>query len=43
MNTGPAPDRHAARWQAYLRDCSALIGFAEPMQVSGRVTRVPAW
>jgi flagellum-specific ATP synthase len=31
---------HSARWQAYLRDCSALAAIAEPMQVSGRVTRV---
>jgi flagellum-specific ATP synthase len=31
---------HSARWQAYLRDCSALLAIAEPMQVSGRVTRV---
>ncbi|WP_334190698.1 flagellar protein export ATPase FliI [Noviherbaspirillum sp.] len=28
------------RWQAYLRDCSALASIAEPMLVSGRVTRV---
>lgn len=28
------------RWQAYLRDCSELAAIAEPMQVSGRVTRV---
>jgi flagellum-specific ATP synthase len=33
-------DRHTARWKAYLRDCDALIDFVEPMQVSGRVTRV---
>src|SRR5471030_137075 len=31
---------HAGRWRAYLNDCSALVGFVEPMQVSGRVTRV---
>jgi flagellum-specific ATP synthase len=31
---------HSSRWQAYLRDCSALLSIAEPMQVSGRVTRV---
>jgi flagellum-specific ATP synthase len=30
----------AARWQSYLRDCSNLVAIAEPMQVSGRVTRV---
>ena len=29
----------STRWQAYLRDCSALVAIAEPMQVSGRVTR----
>ncbi len=28
------------RWQAYLRDCRELLQIAEPMQVSGRVTRV---
>ncbi|HSY27405.1 MAG TPA: flagellar protein export ATPase FliI [Burkholderiaceae bacterium] len=28
------------RWQAYLRDCSAVLAINEPMQVSGRVTRV---
>ena len=37
--TEPA-DRHTARWRAYLRDCDALVGFVEPMQVCGRVTRV---
>src|SRR5471030_1464759 len=31
---------HAGRWRAYLNDCSALVDFVEPMQVSGRVTRV---
>ncbi len=30
----------SARWQSYLSDCSALVSIAEPMQVSGRVTRV---
>jgi flagellum-specific ATP synthase len=30
----------SARWQTYLRDCSAVLSIAEPMQVSGRVTRV---
>lgn len=29
-----------ARWQAYLRDCGELAAIAEPMQISGRVTRV---
>ena len=33
-------DRHTARWKSYLNDCDALLGFVEPMQVSGRVTRV---
>jgi flagellum-specific ATP synthase len=28
------------RWKSYLRDCSALLEIAEPLQVSGRVTRV---
>jgi flagellum-specific ATP synthase len=40
MSTAPAVDRHTARWKAYLRDCDALLGFVEPMQISGRVTRV---
>eukprot|EP01034_Spumella_vulgaris_P041226 gene41226-51033_t len=31
---------HAGRWRAYLNDCAALTEFVEPMQVSGRVTRV---
>jgi flagellum-specific ATP synthase len=31
---------HTERWQAYLRDCRALATIPEPMQVSGRVTRV---
>jgi flagellum-specific ATP synthase len=29
-----------AKWQAYLRDCGALLAIVEPLQVSGRVTRV---
>jgi flagellum-specific ATP synthase len=33
-------DKHTARWKAYLRDCNSLVGFVDPMQVSGRVTRV---
>ncbi|MFP5393179.1 MAG: flagellar protein export ATPase FliI [Gammaproteobacteria bacterium] len=33
-------DRHTSRWKAYLNDCSAVVGFVEPMQVSGRITRV---
>src|SRR5215218_7882579 len=28
------------RWRAYLRDCRELLIIAEPLQVSGRVTRV---
>jgi flagellum-specific ATP synthase len=31
---------HSSRWKAYLQDCSELLAIAEPMQVSGRVTRV---
>lgn len=31
---------HSGRWQAYLDDCRELLAIAEPMQVSGRVTRV---
>ncbi|WP_373988502.1 flagellar protein export ATPase FliI [Duganella sp. BuS-21] len=31
---------HAGRWKSYLKDCGEVIGFVEPMQVSGRVTRV---
>lgn len=36
--TGPA--LHAGRWRNYLADCGTLLDFIEPMQVSGRVTRV---
>jgi flagellum-specific ATP synthase len=35
-----APASGSTRWQAYLRDCSAVLSLSEPMQVSGRVTRV---
>lgn len=35
----PLPEL-STRWQAYLRDCSAIVAIAEPMQISGRVTRV---
>ncbi|MEO7031936.1 MAG: flagellum-specific ATP synthase FliI, partial [Herbaspirillum sp.] len=38
--TGTALSRHGNRWQSYLRDCQELIALAEPMQISGRVTRV---
>jgi len=31
---------HLDRWQAYLNDCRSLVAIAEPLQVSGRVTRV---
>lgn len=31
---------HSNRWKAYLHDCSELLAIAEPIQVSGRVTRV---
>ncbi|EGF33772.1 Flagellum-specific ATP synthase FliI [Oxalobacteraceae bacterium IMCC9480] len=34
------PQARNQRWQAYLRDCSELLQIVEPMQVSGRVTRV---
>jgi len=36
----PSPETHADRWRAYLRDCGELATIAEPMQISGRVTRV---
>jgi flagellum-specific ATP synthase len=38
MNS-PMPS-HFSRWQAYLHDCSKLLEMAEPIQISGRVTRV---
>jgi len=31
---------HSLRWKAYLQDCSELLAIAEPMLVSGRITRV---
>jgi flagellum-specific ATP synthase len=31
---------HSNRWKSYLHDCSELLAIAEPMLVSGRVTRV---
>jgi len=41
MTAGTPPlSHHGQRWQSYLRDCGALAALAEPMQVSGRVTRV---
>lgn len=36
----PADDAHTLRWRSYLRDCSALLNIADPMHISGRVTRV---
>ena len=39
----PAPQAsnvHTRRWQAYLDDCTTLLGFVEPKLISGRVTRV---
>ncbi|MBS1169189.1 MAG: fliI [Burkholderiaceae bacterium] len=30
----------STRWRSYLRDCRELLEIVEPMQVSGRVTRV---
>jgi flagellum-specific ATP synthase len=34
------PNVHSDRWKAYLHDCGELLAIAEPMLVSGRVTRV---
>ena len=34
------PQPHSTRWKAYLQDCRELLAIAEPMHVSGRVTRV---
>ena len=31
---------HTGRWKAYLNDCANVVDLVEPMQVSGRVTRV---
>jgi len=36
MNT----QSHSSCWQAYLKDCGELLAMAEPMLVSGRITRV---
>jgi flagellum-specific ATP synthase len=38
--TPHAPDKHTARWQSFLKDCGNVADFVEPMEVSGRVTRV---
>ena len=35
-----APDVHTTRWRAYLRDCGAVTNLVEPLQISGRITRV---
>ncbi|MCG2582878.1 flagellar protein export ATPase FliI [Massilia sp. TS11] len=35
-----ALDPHTARWKAFIRDCTAVASFVEPMQMSGRITRV---
>ncbi|HEV7855616.1 MAG TPA: flagellum-specific ATP synthase FliI, partial [Herminiimonas sp.] len=51
IETVPTPDApqpaaykpaasNSSHWQAYLRDCGTLVDIAEPMLVSGRVTRV---
>jgi len=40
MMDSAAPDAHTARWRAYLRDCGAVTGLVEPLQISGRITRV---
>ncbi|MBT9568801.1 MAG: flagellar protein export ATPase FliI [Thiobacillus sp.] len=31
---------HSTRWKSYLQDCTELLSIAEPMLVSGRITRV---
>ena len=36
----PAKPQFSALWQSYLQDCGQLVEMAEPMQVTGRVTRV---
>ncbi len=40
MMNAVAANTGFARWQSYLDDCRALLPLVEPMQVSGRVTRV---
>ena len=37
---GAAVGPNQLRWKSYLRDCRELLAIAEPLQVSGRVTRV---
>ncbi|OYZ57745.1 MAG: flagellum-specific ATP synthase FliI [Hydrogenophilales bacterium 16-61-112] len=34
------PHAHSDRWASFLGDCSELLAIADPMLVSGRVTRV---
>ncbi|OJZ20371.1 MAG: flagellar protein export ATPase FliI [Thiobacillus sp. 65-29] len=34
------PLAHTERWQAFLTDCRELVAIAEPMQATGRITRV---
>jgi flagellum-specific ATP synthase len=31
---------HHQRWQGYLSDCNAILGISEPLEISGRVTRL---
>jgi flagellum-specific ATP synthase len=31
---------HHQRWQGYLSDCNAILGITEPLEISGRVTRL---
>ncbi|MBI3229773.1 MAG: flagellum-specific ATP synthase FliI, partial [Burkholderiales bacterium] len=40
MSHAHAPLKYSALWQSYLRDCGQLVEMAEPMQMTGRVTRV---
>ncbi|MGB9988696.1 flagellar protein export ATPase FliI [Pseudoduganella rhizocola] len=40
MDAPQGPQLHAGRWRSYLGDCRTLLDFVEPLQVSGRVTRV---
>ncbi len=34
------PPQYSQLWKSYLRDCRQLVEMAEPMQMTGRVTRV---
>lgn len=40
MQHNHPPLKYSALWQSYLRDCGQLVQMAEPMQMTGRVTRV---